>query len=175
MAIFVLLLLLLCKRERHCYFGGYLCYEGILLPSLHIHSKSHSLSFVLARCLGRAKKSAQVCDIFMFLRSTFLSCEPSQEYGSPSVRDCVLNTFTGVLHVLRPHVMCRCKLSVILMLICTWLAICLEESCFFFGLFPSCNVSKIPVPYGAMVLEEPWPPSRQISIRLFSEPFLSSQ
>jgi hypothetical protein len=32
----------------------------------------------------------------------------------------------------------------------------------------------VPVPYGATVLEVPWPPSRQISIRLFSEPSLSS-
>jgi hypothetical protein len=33
---------------------------------------------------------------------------------------------------------------------------------------------NLPVPDGATVLEEPWPPSRHISIRLFSEPSLSS-
>jgi hypothetical protein len=36
------------------------------------------------------------------------------------------------------------------------------------------NSVPVPVPYGATVLEEPWPPSRQISIRLFFEPSLSS-
>jgi hypothetical protein len=36
------------------------------------------------------------------------------------------------------------------------------------------NKEYVPVPYGARVLEEPWPPSTQISIRLFSEPSVSS-
>jgi hypothetical protein len=40
---------------------------------------------------------------------------------------------------------------------------------------PLNTIVPISVPYGATVLEEPWPPSRQISIRLFSEPSLSSR
>jgi hypothetical protein len=35
-------------------------------------------------------------------------------------------------------------------------------------------VVPVPVPYGATVFEEPWPPSRQIAIRLFSKPSLAS-